>query len=57
MGVVKIDSMGSKFDPSLHEAVAAEGEGDSEIVSDELQAGYLLDGEIIRPAMVKVERQ
>lgn len=55
MGVERIKTVGQPFDPHLHEAVAAEeGEGDREIVSEELQAGYKLGNEVIRHAMVKV---
>jgi len=44
------------FDPNLHEAVSMEeGDGDTEIVSEELQAGYQLDDEVLRHAMVRVK--
>lgn len=42
------------FDPAFHEAISAEGDGDTEYVSEELQPGYLLDGVVIRHAMVRV---
>lgn len=50
---------GQQFDPSLHEAVSMdeEAEGEVEIISEELQPGYLLAGRPIRHAMVKVTRQ
>lgn len=56
MGVQRIKTVGEHFDPHLHEAVGAEGEGDQEIVSEELQAGYQVNGTVIRHAMVKVTR-
>lgn len=56
VGVVKIQTVGQAFDHNTMEAVAAEGEGDQEVVSEELQAGYKLGDKVIRPAMVKVER-
>jgi molecular chaperone GrpE (heat shock protein) len=31
--------------------------GDSEVVAEELQAGYTLNGHVIRHAMVKVTRK
>ena len=34
-----------------------EAEGEHEVVAEELQAGYLLDGNVVRHAMVKVTRQ
>lgn len=57
MGVERIKTVGEAFDPHLHEAVSAEGEGENEIISTELQAGYQIDGEVIRPAIVKVTRE
>ncbi len=54
MGVERIKTVGEPFDPHLHEAVATEGEGGQEIVSEELQAGYKLGDDVIRHAMVRV---
>lgn len=56
MGVERIKTVGEHFDPHLHEAVGTEeGDGQHEIVSEELQAGYKLGDEVIRHAMVKVK--
>ncbi len=50
-------SPGTPFSPQLHEAIQMEdGEGDNEIIAEELQAGYTLSGNVIRPSMVKVGR-
>lgn len=58
LGVKKIETVGQEFNPTYHEAVSVEGdEGDLEIVVEELQSGYQIEDEIIRPAMVKVKRQ
>ncbi len=58
MGVERIKTVGQVFDPVLHEAVAMEdGDGTVELVSEELQAGYRLNDEIIRHAMVKVKME
>lgn len=56
IGVERIKTVGEPFDPHLHEAVAAE-EGDSqqETITEELQSGYKIGGEVIRHAMVKVK--
>lgn len=55
MGVEKIATVGQPFNPHVHEAISAEaGDGDQEIVSEELQAGYQVNGTVIRHAMVKV---
>lgn len=61
LGVEKIKTVGEVFDPALHEAVGMEdGDGDSldseEVVCEELQSGYSVDGEVIRHAMVKVKK-
>ena len=54
LGVERIKTVGEPFDPNLHEAVSTEGEGLTEIVSEELQAGYKIGEDIIRHAMVRV---
>lgn len=43
------------FNPDVHDAVMMEeGEGETEVVSEVLREGYLYEGEVLRPAMVKV---
>jgi molecular chaperone GrpE len=55
IGVTRIKTVGETFNPELHEAVSLEeGEGDQEIVSEELQAGYQIGGAVIRHAVVRV---
>ncbi len=50
---------GTIFNPELHEAIQIDemAEGEQEVIAEELQAGYTLGGQPIRPAMVKVTRQ
>jgi molecular chaperone GrpE len=52
-------SPGTAFDPELHEAIQMDedAKGDQEVIAEELQAGYTLNGNPIRHAMVKVKRQ
>ena len=58
IGVERIKTIGEPFDPKYHEAVAMEdGDGDKEIVSEELQSGYHIGGDVIRHAMVRVQLQ
>ncbi|HUC90242.1 MAG TPA: nucleotide exchange factor GrpE [Patescibacteria group bacterium] len=58
MGVTRIATVGETFNPNLHEAISMEeGEGDQEIVSDELQAGYQMGDEVLRHAKVRVRVQ
>jgi molecular chaperone GrpE len=53
--VERFESVGHEFDPHRHEAVAMEdGEGAHEVVVEELQAGYQLEGTVLRHAVVKV---
>lgn len=56
MGVKRIETVGKVFNPTYHEAVSMEeGAGTTEVISDELQAGYVLGEDVIRHAMVKVK--
>ena len=56
LGVERIKTVGEHFDPELHEAVTMEeGDGEQEIVSEELQSGYKLGDLVIRHAMVRVK--
>ena len=52
LGVESFDSVGQPFDPHLHEAIAADGSGDT--VTEELATGYKLGYTILRHALVKV---
>lgn len=55
IGVERIKTVGELFDPNLHEAISMEeGDGDTEIVSEELQSGYKIGDDVIRHAMVRV---
>lgn len=55
IGVNRIKTVGEAFNPHLHEAISHE-EGDGpELVSEELQAGYVLGEEVVRHAMVRVK--
>lgn len=58
IGVERIKTEGEVFDPALHEAVGMEdGDGDVEVVCEELQPGYVIAGTVVRHAMVKVKKQ
>ena len=57
LGLAKIEaSAGVEFNPDLHEAVMAEGDGEKEEISEVLRPGYYYEGEVLRPAMVKVKK-
>jgi molecular chaperone GrpE len=57
-GVKQIEAVGEQFDPSLHEAVQIRSEEDKEdnIVLEEFQTGYTLNGQVIRPSKVIVNK-
>lgn len=67
-GVKPMEALGQPFDPGYHQAVAqvesspparAErraGDEDANLVVEEIQKGYLIEGRVLRPAMVKVSR-
>lgn len=58
-GLEEIKTIGEKFNPEFHEVVECE-EGDSgqkdEIITEEIQKGYLLNGKVIRVAKVKIKK-
>ena len=55
-GVARMEVVGQDFDPTLHEAVLREESHDhhEDVVMEELQRGYHLNGKVLRHAMVKV---
>ena len=55
-GVAPMRVLGQHFDPNLHEAVLREPseEEKEDIIIEELQRGYHLDGKVLRHALVKV---
>jgi len=58
VGVEKIDAKaGVDFNHEIHNAVAMdESSGDKEVVAEELQPGYKLNGAVLREAMVRVTK-
>ena len=54
--VKPIEALGEPFDPNYHSAMLHEpsSEHPSGIVTEEIQKGYLLGDEVLRPSMVKV---
>lgn len=60
LNIKRIDAApGTTFNPELHEAIQFDeaAEGQQEVIAEEMQAGYLLNGQPIRHAMVKVTRK
>lgn len=57
LNLAKIDSHeGTEFNPDLFEAVLVEGDGEKETIAETLRPGYYYEGEVLRPAMVKVKK-
>lgn len=59
-GVKRIATIGERFDPHLHEAIAqveSEDHAADGTIVEEVQAGYTMHDKVLRPAMVKVAKQ
>jgi molecular chaperone GrpE len=52
-GVQEIEAVGQPFDPRYHEAVMRRP-GQEDIVLEEVQKGYMMNGRVLRPSMVVV---
>jgi molecular chaperone GrpE len=60
LNLKRIDAKaGVEFNPDFHEAIQFDEDatGEREVIAEELQPGYLLNGRPVRHAMVKVTRQ
>ena len=57
IGIKPIECVGREFDPNLHHAVMHEDDdsGEQNIITEELQKGYMLKDKVIRCSMVKVK--
>lgn len=51
--IKKMKTVGEKFDPNKHEAIA-QGPGEKDIIIDELETGYEMDEHTLRAAKVRV---
>ena len=56
LGVEGYSALGQEFDPALHEAVrrVVDDSVDANIVVEEYHRGYLINGRLLRPALVVV---
>lgn len=57
-GIEKMETVGKKFDPNFHEAaeMVEAKDKDSGIILEEIQKGYTIQGQVLRPAKVKVTK-
>lgn len=55
-GLSKIEAIGKKFDPALHEAVGRVPCDDKEegTILEEIRQGFTLKGKLVRPSIVKI---
>jgi molecular chaperone GrpE len=58
-GIKKIDTMGKKFDPNLHQAMSEieDEKAQTGSILQEMQAGYMLGERLLRPALVSVAKK
>ena len=59
LGLISVDALGEKFDPSHHEAMqmTSTGKGAPGTVFEQIRKGYRTGEKLIRPALVVVEAQ
>jgi len=56
-GVEEMQCLNKQFDPHFHEAVEqVKTDTASGIIIEEIKKGYLLNGKVLRPAMVKIAK-
>ena len=58
VGISELEPSGEKFNPELHEAMTTQetGEVEPNSVVTVYQKGYLLNGRLLRPALVVVSK-
>lgn len=58
-GVERINSLGEKFDPNFHEVIFVKPDSNNEedIILEEIQVGYMLNSELLRPVKVVVTKK
>jgi len=57
-GLEQVESVGQDFDPMVHEAIQLRAEADKpdNVVLEEYQTGYMLNGRVVRPSKVIVNK-
>ena len=56
LGAKKIEALGKPFDPTLHNAIMLADGGEPDVVLEEFQEGFELNGKVIRHSVVKVSK-
>jgi molecular chaperone GrpE len=57
MQIEKIETVGKKFDPNFHEAVKEFPGLEDDMVVEQYQTGYMIEGKLLRPAQVAVSKK
>lgn len=55
-GIGEIETVGQKFDPATMEIVGEVEGSEPGVVVEELQKGYIINGKVIRPPKVKINK-
>ena len=58
-GVREIETIGTPFDPNVHDAIAysAQDELAENTVTAEIRKGYMLNGRVLRPSLVEISKK
>lgn len=58
-GVREIETVGTPFDPNVHDAIAHSTRDDLEedTVTAEIRKGYVLNGRVLRPSLVEISKK
>ncbi|MCI0562816.1 MAG: nucleotide exchange factor GrpE [Nitrososphaera sp.] len=58
-GVMEIESVGTPFDPNVHDAIAHSAKDDvpENTVTTEIRKGYMLNGRVLRPSLVEISKK
>jgi molecular chaperone GrpE len=58
-GVREIETIGTPFDPNVHDAIAYSARDDlaENTVTAEIRKGYMLNGRVLRPSLVEISKK
>jgi molecular chaperone GrpE len=58
-GVREIETVGTPFDPNVHDAIAYSARDDvaDNTVTSEIRKGYMLNGKVLRPSLVEISKK
>lgn len=57
IGIEKIEAIGKKFDPHLHEAIKEVPGKQDGMVAEQYQTGFTINGKLLRPAQVAITKK